>query len=217
MQIELALGELGHLRWAAGDGEARDRMLAQIFQEAADKIAHLDQRMIGQAIKRADRGLGGLAGRGADVSATAGARDIHATVDRVDPGRARIGNDDAGRAQDRQAADDAEPPVRGALGDPLAAGHRDFDNRRRRRRRVLAATSSRLARIIARGAGLIAGSPGCNGRPGRVYRANPFAGLESKARASRREAHSRYDQRPMRDVRIVACVLDDAGAGEIVA
>ena len=54
MQVELALGELGHLCWAAGDGEARDGMLAQIFQEAADKIAHLDQRVIGQAVQRAD-------------------------------------------------------------------------------------------------------------------------------------------------------------------
>ena len=91
MQVELALGELGHLRRAAGDGEARDGMLAQIFQQAADKIAHLDQRMIGQAVQRPDRSLGRFAGRGADVGAAAGARDIHATVDRVDPGRARIG------------------------------------------------------------------------------------------------------------------------------
>src|SRR6202042_3235643 len=87
MQIELAFGELGHLRWAASDGEARDGMLTQVFQQPADEIAHLDQRMIGQAVKGADGALGGLSSRGADVSATAGARHIHATVDRVDPGR----------------------------------------------------------------------------------------------------------------------------------
>jgi hypothetical protein len=38
-------------------------MLAQIFQQAAGEIAHLDQRMIGQAVKRADRSLRRLAGR----------------------------------------------------------------------------------------------------------------------------------------------------------
>ncbi len=68
MQVELALGKLGHLRRAAGDGDARNRMGAQIFQQAADEIAHVDQRMIGQAVERADGGLGRFPGRGADVA-----------------------------------------------------------------------------------------------------------------------------------------------------
>ena len=124
----LPSASLRHLRRTAGDGDARNRMRAQIFQEAADEIAHVDQRMIGQAMKRADGGLGRFPGRSADVGAAARARDVDAAHDRVDPGRARIGHDDAGRAEDRQAADDAEAPVGGALGDLLAAGDRDFDN-----------------------------------------------------------------------------------------
>ena len=78
MQVELALGELRHLRRAAGDGDARHGMRAQIFEQAADEIAHVDQRMIGQAVERADRGLGRFPGRRADVGATARARDVDA-------------------------------------------------------------------------------------------------------------------------------------------
>ena len=44
MQVEQALRELGHLAEAAGDGDARHRVRAQIFQHAADEIAHVDQR-----------------------------------------------------------------------------------------------------------------------------------------------------------------------------
>src|SRR5271166_3765427 len=43
MQIELALGELRHLRRAAGDGDARDWADAQVFEQPAGEIAHLDQ------------------------------------------------------------------------------------------------------------------------------------------------------------------------------
>ena len=42
------LGELGDLGETAGDGDARDRMLAQIFEHAADEIAHVDQAPSGR-------------------------------------------------------------------------------------------------------------------------------------------------------------------------
>ena len=156
---------------------------AQIFEQPADEIAHLDQRMIGQTVERADGGLGGFARRRADMRASARTGDVDAAVDRVDPGRAGIGHDDPGRAEDRQAADDAEPAVGGALGDLRAARHRDLDAHVERRRRACSATSSRLARIIARGAGLIAGSPGGSGRPGPGHRPDAFAGPETEAGA----------------------------------
>ena len=56
-----------------------------------------------------------------------GAGDVDAAMDRVDPGRAGIGHDDAGGAEDRQSADDAEPPVQGLGGERLAAGNGDLD------------------------------------------------------------------------------------------
>ncbi len=127
MQVEQALGELGHLADAAGDGDARHGVRAQIFEHAADEIAHVDQRDLGQAVQLLHRGLGGRAGRAGDVGEARGARDIDAAMDRMDPGRAGIGHDDAGGAEDRQAADDAEPPVEGLGGQRLAAGNGDLD------------------------------------------------------------------------------------------
>ena len=214
MQVELALGKLGHFRWAAGDGDARDGMGAQVFQQAADEIAHVDQRMIGQAMKRADGGLGRFPGRSADVGAFARARDVHAAHDRVNPGRARIGHDDAGRAQDRQAADQPRRPlaVRSAIFSPPGI---EISTIASTPAPCRSATSARLARIIARGAGLIAGSPGLSGSPGRVTVPTPSPAFKLNSGAWGREAHGRHDQRAMGDVRVVARVLDNAGAGEI--
>ena len=45
----------------------------------------------------------------------------------MDPGRARIGHDDAGGAEDRQAADDAEPAVERLRRERFAAGNGDLD------------------------------------------------------------------------------------------
>ena len=45
----------------------------------------------------------------------------------MDPGRAGIGHDDAGGAEDRQAADDAEPAVERLRGQRFAAGNGDLD------------------------------------------------------------------------------------------
>ena len=49
MQVEHALRELRHLGDAAGDGHPRHRMAAQVFEHAADEIAHFDQRGLGQS------------------------------------------------------------------------------------------------------------------------------------------------------------------------
>ena len=56
-----------------------------------------------------------------------GAGDVDAPVDGMDPGRTRIGNDDARGAEDRKPAFDAEPPVEGLLGQFLAARNGDGD------------------------------------------------------------------------------------------
>ena len=216
MEIELALGELGHFRRAAGDGDARDRMRAQIFQQAADEIAHVDQRVVGQPIELADGPLGRVAGRRADMLEAARARHVHAAMDRVNPGRARIGHDDAGGAEDRQAADDAEPPVGGAQGDFLSARHRDFDH-------GVGADAEPLGDFGEIGADhrarrrIDGGLAGRQRQAGPGHRADALAGLENDPRARRRQAHRRHDQRAVGDVGIVARVLDDGGAGEIVA
>ena len=127
MQVEQALGELGHLADAAGDGDARHGVRAQIFEHAADEIAHVDQRGFGKVVQLLHGGLGSRAGRSGDMRKARGAGDVDAAMDRMDPGRAGIGHDDAGGAEDRQSADDAEPPVEGLGGQRLAAGNGDLD------------------------------------------------------------------------------------------
>ena len=142
MQIGEALRELGHLADAAGDGDARQRMRAHIFEHAADEIAHVDQRDLRQAVEFLHRGFRTGPGRAGDVSDAGGARDIDAAMDRMDPGRAGIRHDDPGGAEDRQAADNAEPAVERLGGERCAAGNGDLDlgvggvgQRRRRLRR----------------------------------------------------------------------------------
>ena len=67
-------------------------------------------------------------------------------------------------------------------------------------------------RIIRRGTGLIAGSPGAIGRPGRVTVPTPSPALNRTPLPARAGAHGGEHDGAMRDVGIVAGVLDDAGA-----
>ena len=43
---------LGHLGYSARDGDERDRMLAQLFDHAADETAHVDQRLTSEEAVR---------------------------------------------------------------------------------------------------------------------------------------------------------------------
>ena len=134
----------------------------------------------------------------------------------MDPGRARIGDDDSGRAEDRQAAKDAEPAVGGALRDFFAAGHGDFDDRVGARAEPCGHFFQIGADHRARG-GIDRGLTHWQGQARSGHGAHAFAGSESYTRAGRRETDGRYDQRAMGDVGIVTRVLDDPGAGEIRA
>ena len=78
------------------------------------------------------------------------------------------------------------------------------------------ATSSSCSRIIARGAGLIAGSPGASGRPGRVTVPTPSPARKRMPLSRRGPGQLGDDQRAMRHVGIVPGILDDAGAGGAV-
>ena len=123
-------------------------------------------------------GLGCRAGRAGDVREARGAGDIDAAMDRMDPGRAGIGHDDAGGAEDRQSADDAEPPVEGLGGQRLAAGNGDLDL-------DIAGIAVRggdlgngLAQHLARH-GVDGGLARRNGKAGPRHRAHALAGAES--------------------------------------
>ena len=158
MQVQMAGRELGELGEAAGQRDPRDRVAAQIFERAADEIAHVDQRELGQTIERLDGALRGRAGGRGDMGQARRARHVDAAVDRMDPRRAGIGDDDAGRAEDREAADDAEPAVGGPPRQDLAARDRDRDLEIAGIALIARDRRDQLADQPAR-AGLIAGSP----------------------------------------------------------
>ena len=191
---------------------------AQIFQHAADEIAHVDQRR-----SRAGRGASApRLPRSTPVAPATwveagGARHVDAAMDRVDPGRAGIGHDDAGGAEDRQSADDAEPPVERLCGKRLAArdGDLDLDIARVPMRRADLGDARRASSV--RGTGLIAGSPGGTGRPGRVTVPTPSPARKVTPLPGAPRPHRGEDQRAMGHVGIVAGVLDHAGRRRAVA
>ena len=120
---------------------------------------------VGQPVHFLHGRFGGRAGRARHMGEAGGAGHVDAAMDGVDPGRAGIGHDDAGGAEDRQAADDAEARVEGLGGKRFAARDGDLDLDVAGPPGA-AATSAIASRIIWRGTGLMAGSPG--GRAGRA-------------------------------------------------
>ena len=128
----------------------------------------------------------------------------------MDPGRARIRHDDAGGAEDRQAADDAEPAVERFCRQRFAAGNRNLD----------LGVGGAAGRGGDFGDGVADHAPrhridgGLARRhrqAGPRHRADAFAGAKRHAGARRAGAHRRDDQRAVGHVGIVAGVLDHAG------
>ncbi len=162
--------------------------------------------------------LGGVAGGAGDMGEPHGAGDVDAAMDGVNPGRAGIGMTMPGRSEDRDAAQNAEARVERALGHRLAAGHGDLDL-------DVGGLAGRLGdgpqQIILRGTGLMAGSPGGIGRPGRVTRPTPSPRAKVTPEPALAAPHSGGNQRAVGDVGIVAGVLDDRrrspDPGEVVA
>ena len=181
MKIERALRELRQLRESAGDREFWDRMVAQIFEQPAGEVSHVEERDVGERVARSHGLLRCVAGRARHMLEPGGARDVDAAVDRMNPCRAGEGHDDAGRAEDGKPADDAEARVPGFCGERLAAGNGDFDLGVGDLRRVRSRPPAIASIIILRGTGLIAGSPGGIGKPGKRDRADALPGLETDA------------------------------------
>ena len=214
MQVEPTLSQLGHLGDGTGHGDARHRMAAQVFQHAAHEVAHVDQRHFGQVVQLLHRDLRGIAGGAGDVIEAQGARHVDAFMDRGDPGRAGIGNDDSGGSQDRQAADDAEPRVHGAPSQCLAVLDRDLDDGIGRTGMNGRHLGDRLAdhparyRIDRRLAHR-------HRQAGQRHHADARAGTEDDAAAGGAETHGRAHQGAVGDVGIVAGILDHAGGGRV--
>ena len=212
VQVQPALCQFRHLGHATGHGDSADRMRAQVFQHPAHEIAHLQQCHLRQPVQRLHRGLAGAAGSPGDMLDAHRPRHIDAAVDAVDPGGAGIRHDNACRAEDRQATDNAEAAIQRPQRQRLAIRDGDFHHHVAGRA-LLAAISAMALRIIWRGTGLIAGSPGGSGRPGRVMVPTPAPARKLTPLFGRTEAHRRAHQCPVGHVRVVARILQHRGRG----
>ena len=210
MQIARALGELGDFGEATGNRNFWHRVAAQIFQHAASKIAHVDQSVVGQAKQCLDRGFRGLARRRADVAHSFSAGNVDAAVDRVDPGGAGIGFDYPGGAQNRNAADNAQPWVPGLLRHLGPAGYRNFNHH--------IAAAAMLARHFADLRGDHRAWHRVDRRLARRDRqagpgdcANACSGCETNTVFGGVWAYFDNNQRRVGHVRVVTGILDDPG------
>ena len=134
----------------------------------------------------------------------------HGLLDAGPPGRGGERADDAGGAEDRDAADDAEPRIGGLARHPLARPGTEMTTRTPRRPRSTASPTACV--IIARGTGLIAGPPTSRPRPGLVTTPTPTP-PSSSSPGPARQRHRRGEVGAVGDVRVVARVLDDDRLG----
>ncbi len=216
MEVEKALAEFDHFGEAAGYRHLGDVVRAQIFQHAAYKIAHLDQADIRQPMQRLDSGFRSRAGRSGDMGKPGRAGDIDPAMNRIDPRGAGKRHDNPCRAQDREAANNAEPPVERSLGDFFASWNRDFDGHVSDKtvhashladRGYDHPTGRRIDRRFSRGQG----QARARNRP------YSLSAVKRHTRSGRAVGHARDHQRAMRHVGIVARVLDDSRAREPLA
>ena len=126
VEVHVSHGQLGELSEAAADGQPGHGVAAQVLEQAAREVPHVEHRGLRQAVQRPDRAFGGRAGAARDMRMAGRDRDVDAAMDGVDPGRTRIGDHDPGGAEDRESTDDSQSRVPGPLREPLAAGDRDL-------------------------------------------------------------------------------------------
>ena len=95
----MPLCQLDQFGKAASNTDMLNRMFAQVFQHAANKITHIKDRFVGQIVIGANGGLRRFAGGTRNVGAARGAGDIDAAMDRMDPCRTAKRDDNAGCAK----------------------------------------------------------------------------------------------------------------------
>ena len=211
VEIEKALSELHHLREAAGDGDARHGIALQVLQHPADEVAHVDECGLGKSEQLLYSRFGRRAGRPGDVRDPRCAGDVDPAMDRMNPGGARERHHDAGGSEDRQAADDAKTSVERFLREFLAVGNRDLDHDIAVRSVGDDALAHGLADHGARDR--IDGGFARRYREARLGdRADTGPGAERDAGAGGASRYLGLDQGAMRDIRIIARVLDNAGS-----
>ena len=142
-----------------------------------------------------------------------GPGDIYALVNGGDPGRARIGNDDARRSQNGNATQYTETGVPGLGGQLFAVidGYRDFQIECAS---VCRRQSGQIICDHLPGGRVDGRFPDGQGQPRFCHRPDARSGFKSDSAAAFRDFSA--NQRPMGNVGIVAGILDDARHGSSI-
>ena len=208
MKVQVSFGQLADLGESAANDDTRHRVSAEIFQHTAGKIAHVDHCVVRQTQQFLGFFLGRFSRTPGNQGFTPGAGDIDAAMDRFDPRSAGIGDNDAGRAQDRNPAENAEARVPGFLGQSCATfdryGHDDVAGCAMGGGGLVDRLADHLSRHrVDRGLAHRQGQAFAS------YRADPVAGAEDDAVACTGDFDIYLDKCAVGDVGIVSCILDD--------
>ena len=211
-----ALRDLGELAHHDGQHNLPDALGHAFIQRVAQKVAHLDEAGGGQA-----GALGLQDAHGECFGAPAGGengqavpqrgRDLHALHDAGAPGGGGKGLDDAGCAQDADAAQNAQPRVGGLARHFFAIGHADGHFQPMLGQQG----GGRFAQVV----GNVGARHGVDGRAAH-FQPQPGHGDGAHARArtvsdgaglAGKHAHVGGDEGAVGAVGVVACELDDGG------
>jgi hypothetical protein len=126
---QMALRDFRELADHAADIDALDLMAHAAAQGVARELPHLNQGDIGQAECLLREAFAPPAGGDRKLAAAVRGGHVDRLLDARPPGGGREWVDNAGRAEDRDAAQDAEARVQCPLGKFVAPRHRDIDHR----------------------------------------------------------------------------------------
>ena len=104
MKVHRTLRQLCQLADATTDRQARHGMLAEIFQQTAREIPHVEHRVIGQTIEPLHDPFRRRTRAARNMGRVPCPRHIDPTMDRRDPRRTRERTHHACRTKDRQSA-----------------------------------------------------------------------------------------------------------------
>ena len=123
-----ARGQLGELARHAGEDDVAEVVLGRPAQRGAGEVAHLHEAHLRQLREELHGALlGAAAGAQHHRVLALGGQHRDRLLHAGPPGRGGERPDDAGGAEDRDTADDAEPGVGGLARHPLAVRDRDDD------------------------------------------------------------------------------------------
>lgn len=203
VRVENAGRDLTELADVAKEQDALDAALCCLLEHEADEVARLYKKLLRQA-PRLRQVLADLARHEDELLGTIGARDVDLRHERVLEPLLRHGPQHAGRADDGDAALDAEDGVQRLLGQLFPRRDGDCDVQAVARADGFA---RRAAHELAR-AGIDGGLADGDREPRLCHRADALASREGH-RAARHVAHRREDGDAVRDVGVVARELDD--------